>query len=761
MLYNLILRKLSKGTEHRNFLSMADPQTEQTNSPQTGEFSSANGSHHRKMLALFGGLTLLFLTAAALTFWLDSLPVVLQERALHRRPSALRDIPQAINLTVTETGIAAVTTDDLRPFNWQLAAFSYDTINLTRQGEPVPYFIDDGQTIFFLAEAITSTIAAPAVYQLSLGEGFPMMAKEAAATGRGSNLGTFQQAWEENSTFLAEASSSDPWYGRLLLAPHTWNFPLSDIRPSGGRGRLTISVWSSTASASNPDHHLQVALNGRRLEDWVWDGIQQTSITVELPSGVLQPEARNMLSLTSPGDISASGEAIYVDRVELIYDGILEAGQGQLWFGSSASTITIQNADQNLLLFDVSDRQQPVALTNFTQVGNDILFAGRGVNGRYFALNRDEAIRPSLSEGFTAKEALRQAGRGADYIVIYPDGAGFVEPLQPLLTHRASQGLRVAAVPLNQIYAEFGYGRQDAAAIRQFLAYAHANWVAPAPRFVLLAGDANYDLYNNSGGKNENLLPAQLVRLRRGYASSDTWYVLPEEVDETLPQLAIGRFPAQTAVQLEVMVAKTLAYELNGRSRWLQRALFVSDSQAYYDEISSNLSSRLQSDGYEINALQMNQNEMVHYDLMGTLAKGVGLINYAGDGYLSQWGDGQVFTGDDAAMLANSGHTPIFTTFTCNNGAFSEPNADSLAEDLLWVEGGGIVAAVAPTSRISLNGLTALGDLFYAELLDDEVATIGQALLNAQTAAAGDPMLHDAMLVVNLLGDPALRLQRP
>jgi len=113
------------------------------------------------------------------------------------------------------------------------------------------------------------------------------------------------------------------------------------------------------------------------------------------------------------------------------------------------------------------------------------------------------------------------------------------------------------------------------------------------------------------------------------------------------------------------------------------------------------------------------------------------------------------------AMLANNGHTPIFTTFTCNNGAFTEPETDSLAEELLWVEEGGIVAAIAPTSRISLTSLTPMGDLFYAELLKDEVTTIGEALLNAQTSAASDPGLHEAVLVVNLLGDPALRLQRP
>ena len=71
------------------------------------------------------------------------------------------------------------------------------------------------------------------------------------------------------------------------------------------------------------------------------------------------------------------------------------------------------------------------------------------------------------------------------------------------------------------------------------------------------------------------------------------------------------------------------------------------------------------------------------------------------------------------------------------------------------------MAAIAPTSRISLSVLTPLGDLFYAEWLNDGVGTIGEALLNAQTAASKDPGLREAVLVVNLLGDPALKLQRP
>lgn len=738
---------------------MAERHTSQENLFSASGSPPVLNAHHRTMLVVFAGLTIMFLSAAALTFWVDSSARLSGDRELRKRPSPLREIPEFINLTITQTGIASITTEDLRPFNWQVSTFSHDTLNLTRQGEQVPYTIaSDGQTMFFLAEAITSTVMAPTVYQLSLGQGLAMAERDAAATGRGSNKATYRQVWEENSTFVADTGGSDPWYGRLLLAPQTTNFPLNDIRPSGGRGRLNVSVWSSTAGPGNPDHHLQLVLNGRQLADWVWDGIQHTQISVELPSGLLQPDGRNVLSLTSPGDTPASGEAIYLDRIELLYEGYLQAGQGQFWFSSNASTLAIDQAGADLLLIDVTDRRQPVVLTNLTVVDNGVLFTGSGVNSRYFALHRDEAIRPSFSNSFIAKQALRQTERGADYIVIYPDDTAFVDALQPLLTYRTEQGLRVTAVPISQIYAEFGYGQADASAIRKFLTYAQDNWRFPSPRYVLLAGDASYDIHNHLEGKNLNLVPSQLVQLPDGFASSDTWYVLP---DEGRPRLAIGRFPAQTPEQLQVMVAKTLAYEQNGRSDWIERSLFVSEAEPQFDQMNLELATLLQSSGYETSTLQMGEDEMMHYVLMGTLAKGVGVINYAGDGYVSQWGNGQAFTGADAGMLANNGHTPIFTTFTCNNGAFSEPQRDSLAEDLLWVENGGIVAAIAPSSRAALPSLTPLGELFYSALLDEEVNTLGEALLQTQAAALGDDALDEAVLVVNLLGDPALQLQRP
>jgi hypothetical protein len=174
-------------------------------------------------------------------------------------------------------------------------------------------------------------------------------------------------------------------------------------------------------------------------------------------------------------------------------------------------------------------------------------------------------------------------GRGADYVAIYaPQEADFAETLQPLLDYRESQEIQVRAVDVTQVYDEFSYGRPTSEGIRDFFVVRGRD-LEPAPRFALLVGDASYDFNNYTAGKNQNILPTHLVFTEfMGFVASDTWFVIPAE-GSLSPQMAIGRFPAQTADQLETMVAKTLFYERDQDPFLVHpRALLVSDDEAIF-----------------------------------------------------------------------------------------------------------------------------------------------------------------------------------
>ncbi len=711
---------------------------------------------HRFFLVTLASMTLLFLGAAGYSFWADT-AVSSEVRALKIRPSAIREIPETLNLTITESGITAVTAADLAAYNWNRQELTTANIRLTRNGNPVPYY-SYGSALYFLAEATTDPRQPHTVYQLSQASGVAMAERDASPTGPGDPAGMRRYRWEENSTFLADSEGDDLWYGRLLLAPRTWTLPLDGIQPNGGNGRLFVRLWSSTEYSSYPDHHMKLLINGAELLSWKWDGIRQETIDLRVPQGILQPDGTNELTFHLPGDTNAVGEAIYIDRVELLYASDLSARRGQFWFSSPAETIRIDQAAPNLLVFDVSDKANPVALTNVAVTEAQARFNG-GDGDEFIALAPGEALRPSIASAPAIKASLKQNERGADYIAIIPDEPGFAEALQPLLQYRREQGYRVTAVPLAQIYTEFGYGHKSAQAIKDFLAYAAAEWLPPAPKFVLLAGDASYDLHNNLDGPNRNILPSNLTHsAQNGYVSGDAWYGILD--DSGIPQIAVGRFPAQTAAQLQTMVDKTIAYETTSQP-WQQHALLVADDEPVFDNLTENLAAYLAESGLTVDALYMSQNDAIHYDVISALNKGVGLVNYAGHGSYDSWGDEHVFQGDDGIMLANSGRTPVLTSLACNNGAFDDPQRDSLAEKLLWVENGGIVAAVSPTTSMKNMATSPLTARFYQYLLNGEAATIGEALLLAETVEEAMPGWQDMILSVQILGDPALRFPQP
>lgn len=714
------------------------------------------------VLSLLAMLTALFLGAAAYTL-MDS-----NSAALHApkaRPYPKKELPTALRLTVLETGIAAVPAEQIRAANLRFNTFSADELSLTHNGRPVPFYIAEDHstaTLYFFAQAVTSTLEAPAVYWLSTGQGRPMRQRSAQPGPAVQSSVQLRYRWEENSTMVAHANNDDPWLGPLILAPDAWQLVLDTIQPDGGPGKLTIRVWSGTQGEPDPDHHLQIALNGHLLTDWFWNGIKSETISIPLSAGLLRADTVNTLTLKAPGDTGAPGEAIYVDWIEVEYQGDASLTGSQVRFQSDAANIRLHHAATPPLIFDITDKSAPVLLTDFTHHDQQVHFAGGGPGREYIALQPTQAIQPIITPVPDRPTALRRPTHAADYIAIIADHPEFAQAIQPLLAHRQQQGLRVIAVPLSQIYDEFGYGQQSPAAIRDFLAYAATQWQPPAPRFVLLVGDANYDIYDQSQGKNNNWLPAAMVATENGgFVAGDSWFTHHKAMPDGV-QMAIGRFPAQNVAQLKAMVNKTIAYESINNSTWANRALLITGNEPQFNAASQALAGILERGGYQVHALRLPGNENIRYDIVSILNQGVGLVNYAGRGHEQVWGDQAVFDVTSAAMLTNGLRLSIFTTFTCRNGAFAEPDIDSLAESLLWANDGGIVAAVAPSGHSEPALQLPLPRIFYELLLSSEIPTLGEALVEAKAVvggytATGEMINRDVFYLYNLLGDPALR----
>ena len=343
----------------------------------------------------------------------------------------------------------------------------------------------------------------------------------------------------------------------------------------------------------------------------------------------------------------------------------------------------------------------------------------------------------------------------------------FREALQPLIAARTAAGLRVALVDVGDVYDAFSFGRGDPAAIRALAQHARTAWAPPAPRFLLLAGDASYDPRGYLKGPEVDLIPTRLIETAHtGRTASDVWFALPDDSPTSRPALAVGRLPAQTVEQMKTMVAKTLSYpaaSASGDSAWRARAFLLADgSDPSFQTEASAFATGLP--GYETQVIA-STGDGVHARaaLLRAFADGIGLVGYFVHGSLSQWTKEKAFGSGDALKLTNRERLPIVFTLTCLSGFFQHPSTPSLGEILLRNAGGGAVAAIVPSSAAVLEDQRLLARELARSLSasDANQRTLGEILLQAQTALpVTHPGAREILLTFNLLGDPSLPVVR-
>jgi hypothetical protein len=325
----------------------------------------------------------------------------------------------------------------------------------------------------------------------------------------------------------------------------------------------------------------------------------------------------------------------------------------------------------------------------------------------------------------------------------------------------------VAVVDVNQVYDTFSAGDPGPEAIRAFVQHARSHWTSPAPRYLLLAGDASYDPRGYLKGAETDLVPTKLVRTSfSGWTASDVWYALPDDGADALPALAVGRLPAQTVEQLATMVAKTLDYERSDQAAaWHQDALVVADNdEPGFTEAAQAFTEQLA--GYRARVVTIDDDgSTARQELIQAFGQGIGLLGYFGHGSVELWAQEKVFSVGDVVNLDNRKKLPIVFNVTCLSGLFQHPVKPSLGETLVRAKNGGAVAALVPSSaailtdqRVLAQGMAAaLG----ASMRADGSQTLGDVVLAAQqriTNTSGG--VREVLLTFNLLGDPTLPLSR-
>ena len=356
----------------------------------------------------------------------------------------------------------------------------------------------------------------------------------------------------------------------------------------------------------------------------------------------------------------------------------------------------------NIWVFDVTDPKNPLRIVNGQPQGsgsdNGVLFEHQ-ITGEhhYFSSTPQQWLQPSSIE-LEQPSNLHGTSNGADYIII--THGDFYNQVIPLAEYRHSLGLRTKVIKVQDLYDEYNGGIIDPQAIHDFLAYAYNNWVPPAPSYVLLVGDGNFDPNDNFSYGETSYIPPYLDWVDNiiGESAADNYYVAVSG-SGILPDMHLGRFPVKTPQEAQYMVQQTIAYETSPpEGDWNQNILFAADN---YDPQAGNfavLSDRIADNylpaGYTSKRVYQNpippdypgdpgnfySAVQSHQMVIDTINQGALVVSYVGHANTLIWADwGQeMFKRADVEFLQNSDRLSFFVPMTCLDGYYHPPLAGIL-----------------------------------------------------------------------------------
>ncbi|MFB0547061.1 MAG: C25 family cysteine peptidase, partial [Anaerolineae bacterium] len=558
----------------------------------------------------------------------------------------------------------------------------------------------------------------------------------------------------------------------LSNSPQDFPIELPGVSTSGGTATVTVALRGFT---DDKLHQMRLSINSTQIAQKSWQGQDEYRVEATIDQGLLI-SGINTITIELVG---TELDGLVLDWIEVGYLRSLDAIDDVLRFTSDpGSLFEIQGFTENTLsAFDITDpldvgRIQGVVVT--PDAGTFTLeFQGQGgtADHTYIALGESQ-IRGALEIAQKSPPTLTDTRNGADYILITHRDIGWELDgtpagwLSDLVEYRQSQGLRVMAVDIREIYDGFNYGISDPQAVKDFLSYAYHNWQPPAPQYVLLVGDTTYDPKGNFAPPGPTV-PTYLGWTRyMGETAIDDWFVQIVGPD-ALGDLSLGRLPAADKAEAQIMVGKIISYEEAPRDQlWQKRLLLIADDrEPIFEQMNEAIAGLIPTDyslikGYlEDYKLSPAIPPDLTAQIIAEIKQGVLIVNYAGHGSPQYWAHERIFRTTHIPGLSNGQRLPVMVLMTCLNGYFVMPTSRSFAEEMLLADGAGAVAAFAPTGMTDAQVQKLLDQGFTEAVFQTGIVLLGEAVHAAkQTLLVNTTGQQDTANSFSLMGDPAMTL---
>ena len=699
----------------------------------------------------------------------------------------------AYKISVNQDGLYQVSYTDLQSAEVPVGSLDPRTIRLFNQSDEVAIFVQgeaDGvfnsdDYLLFYGQKVESKYTDTNVYWLTWGgsNGLRMSSLDGTPAGSASvptDFLTTKHA-EINAMYRAPERSGpdgDHWYWDEIIAfsgPSSKNFTttLQHLSP----GSQPISIRGLLKGYSGiPNHHTRIYLNDQLIDDHTFpSGTEYAYNLSVLQSDLI--EGVNTLKVECPRDDGITLDVVGFNWFEIDYFHTFFADNDRLYFDSDQPGTQEFHVDgfssASLEAYDVTNPLSPLRITGGvvqpTANGQQLAFQSTITDEhRYLTQTTDQRLTPlSIIEDIPSN--WKSTSNAADYIII--THAAFLSQVQPLADFRSSQGLRVQVVDVQDLYDEFNGGVFSPEAIRSSLAYAYVNWIPPAPSFVLLVGDGNFDYRNFYGLNTTNYIPPYLDEVDPwvGENATDNRFVSVNGGD-ILPDMYIGRFPVRNATEAQTMVEKTINYELSPVSGdWNTKQTFVADNadaSGDYPFLSDQIVNTYVPSAYTVDKIYYGVNYTNSNDakaaLLASINQGRQIVHFSGHGSTQYWGSENLLSTNDLASLTNGSRLPFIIPMTCADGYFIWPqsNYSSLGESIVRMSGGGAIASWSPAGYGLSSGHALLDESLFSDLFIWNNNQLGFLTTHAKYQLYANSSGHNDLIETYILfGDPALRLQ--
>ena len=535
-------------------------------------------------------------------------------------------------------------------------------------------------------------------------------------------------------------------------------------------------------------HFLDIELNGVAFNVSQNNGLYKQIVLSGTAGENMLRDGANTLSIGYRSNSNAS--ILYLDSLRLIYDRQLAPSPDYLFgtvdLSGSVNKLIFHDTTPQFHLWDITD---PSAVHEWEITNNQFSIADNGFR-EVIGFTEDQAEQVVLSETVNLGEPkLRRTDMQADYIIITP--SIFEAQAERLKTLREEQvpfdeQLNVEIVFIEDIYNEFSAGTQDAAAIKHFLHYVYFYWGAPTLRYVLFLGDTDYD-FRNITGQSKMIIPSFQKDGNTdvsSYSTDDRYTHIASGEWDRLPDIAIGRLPAQTNDQLEIMIDKIISYELTPEPGiWRNTVTLVADdplrpsrTRVEYEHIRDTEGlARIMPSSMHVNKVYLTEYPEVQDPnspyikkpkardaFLQTLYNGTLMVNYLGHGSPTVWAQEEVFTSSDLGLVKTGMRLPFWVAGTCDWAKYDDVNSSCVPEELMLMESNGAVGILSTTRKTyAVFNEILLSDFFdflFPEFDAGRSLTVGDAVMMAKNITAGSDPNNEKYI---LFSDPALRLASP